>query len=85
MDRFGRKLQQTGKKLSFKFTAPLAAVGGLAFNTFREFEFEMQKVKAVSGATAEEFEMLTKRAKELGASTVFTAKDLASLQTAFAK
>ena len=51
MDRLGRKMQQTGKNMSMKLTAPIAALGAMSFNVFRDFELEMAKVKAVSGAT----------------------------------
>lgn len=85
MDKMGRKMQQTGKNLSMKLTAPLAAVGAIAFNVFKGFEQEMSKVKAVSGATAEEFEALSQNAKDLGASTMFSAREVAKLQTEFAK
>ena len=85
LDRFGRKMQQTGKSLSMKLTAPLAALGAVSFNVFKNFEFEMSKVKAVSGATAEEFAALEKNAKDLGASTMFSASQVAGLQTEFAK
>ena len=85
MDKFGRKMQQTGKNLSMKLTAPLAALGAVSFNVFKGFEAEMSKVKAVSGATAEEFKALSDNAKDLGASTMFTAREVAQLQTEFAK
>jgi len=85
MDKMGRKMQQTGKNLSLKLTAPLAAVGAVSFNVFKGFEQEMSKVQAVSGATAEEFKALSDNAKELGASTMFSAREVASLQTEFAK
>lgn len=45
----------------------------------------MAKVQAVSGATAEEFKALSDNAKELGASTMFSAREVAGLQTEFAK
>lgn len=85
MDRFGRKMQQTGKHLTTNLTAPLVAIGAVSFNVFKNFEAEMSKVQAVSGATAEEFKALSDNAKELGASTMFSAREVASLQTEFAK
>lgn len=85
MDKMGRKMQQTGKNLSMKLTAPLAALGAVSFNVFKGFEAEMSKVKAVSGATAEEFKALSDNAKQLGASTMFSAREVATLQTEFAK
>jgi phage-related minor tail protein len=85
MDRLGRKMQQTGKNMSMKLTAPIAALGAMSFNVFRDFELEMAKVKAVSGATADEFKLLSDNAKELGRSTVFSAREVAGLQLEFAK
>jgi hypothetical protein len=66
-------------------TAPLLAMGGASFAVFKNFEAEMSKVKAVSGATAEEFKALSDNAKKLGASTMFSASQVAQLQTEFAK
>jgi len=85
MDKMGRKMQQTGKNLSMKLTAPLAALGAMSFSVFRDFELEMAKVKAVSGATADEFKSLSDNAKELGRSTIFSAREVAGLQLEFAK
>ena len=85
MDKMGRNMQRTGKNLSMKLTAPLAALGAMSFNVFRDFELEMAKVKAVSGATADEFKALSDNAKELGRSTIFSAREVAGLQLEFAK
>ena len=46
-------------------------------STYGAFEESMSNVKAISGATGEEFERLTAKAKEEGATTKFTAKDSA--------
>lgn len=85
MDKAGRKMQQFGKNMSMKVTAPIAALGAVSFQVFKGFEQEMSKVQAVSGATAEEFKALSENAKALGASTMFSAREVASLQTEFAK
>ena len=45
--------------------------------TYGAFEESMSNVKAISGATAEQFEALTEKAKEEGKATKFTAKDSA--------
>lgn len=42
-----------------------------------EFDASMSKVAAISGATGEAFEALRKQARELGASTVWSAKEAA--------
>lgn len=43
--------------------------------TGKSFEYEMSKVKAISGATGDDFTALTNLAKELGATTLFSASD----------
>ena len=66
LDQAGRKMQATGKKLTMQLTAPIAGMGAIAVNTFQAFELQMAKVKAVSGATAEEFKALEADAQRLG-------------------
>lgn len=51
----------------------------------KEFELQMARVKAISGATSEEFVKLIRDAKRLGATTKFTSSEVASLQEEFAK
>lgn len=46
-------------------------------NTFKDFEQGMANVKAISGATGEEFEALTAQAKKLGETTMFSAAQAA--------
>lgn len=85
MSRFGKQMKKTGSNMTAGLTLPLAALGGVAFNTFQKFELSMAKVKAVSGATDEEFKSLSKSAKELGRTTVFSASQVSGLQLEFAK
>jgi phage-related minor tail protein len=85
MEKAGRSMQRFGKNMSAKVTAPIVALGAVSFNVFRDFELEMAKVKAVSGATADEFKSLSDNAKELGRSTIFSAREVAGLQLEFAK
>jgi TP901 family phage tail tape measure protein len=66
------------------FSAINSAVGS-AIKSFRDFEFQMAKVKAVTGASEKDFKALSKTAKELGRSTFFTAQQVAELQTNFGK
>lgn len=46
-------------------------------DTFANFEAAMSQVKAISGATGPEFEKLTAKAKQMGATTKFTAAESA--------
>lgn len=82
---FGRNMKRLGTTMSAAITAPMAAIAGSSFKVAMDFEASMAKVKAVSGATAEEFKALENQAKQLGKTTVFTASDVANLQTEFAK
>ena len=53
--------------------------------TFVEFEFQMKQVGVISGATSDELLILSDSAKELGATTAFTAGEVAGLQKSLAK
>lgn len=53
--------------------------------TFTDFEYASAKVKAISGATADEFARLNGQAKQLGASTEFTATQVSGLQLELSK
>ena len=85
MRRFGSQAKSLGMNLSRSISAPLIGLGAISVKTFSGFEAEMSKVKAVSGATADEFKRLESQAKNLGATTTFTATEVAGLQTEFAK
>lgn len=85
MRRFGSQAKSLGTNLSRSISAPLIGLGAISVKTFSGFEAEMSKVKAVSGATADEFKRLESQAKNLGATTTFTATEVAGLQTEFAK
>ena len=77
---FASKAARVGSMLTFALTAPIVAMGKAAMDTFVNFEQSMAKVQAVTGATVQEFAMLTDEAKRLGATTVFTAQQFSDLQ-----
>ncbi len=54
-----------------------AAVFTSMIRSMADFEKSMNRVKAVSQATALEFDVLKEQARELGATTVFSAKEVA--------
>ena len=81
----GKKMQSIGRGLTVGLTAPLTAIGVSSFRTARDFEFSMQRVAAVSGATETQLQALSAQARELGRTTVFTAADVAGLQESFAR
>lgn len=73
MVEFGKELQQTGKNMTKKVTLPIVGIGASIVMTAGKFEAGMNKVKAVTGATGEEFDALSEQAKLLGRTTKFTA------------
>ena len=84
-------LQKGMAKMAAKVFAAAAAFRGIsrviggAIKSFRDFEFQMAKVKAVTGASEKDFKKLTNTAKELGRTTFFTAQQVAELQTNYGK
>lgn len=58
-------------------TTAVAGVGAAAIKAGADFESEMSRVKAISGATGEEFEKLKAQAIQLGADTAFSATEAA--------
>lgn len=73
----GQKMTGIGKDLSMKVTAPVLAIGAAATKLGMDFEAAMSEVGAISGATGEELEALEAKAKELGATTKFSATEAA--------
>lgn len=84
MTSFGDKLTTLGSSavnlgstLTGAITTPLVGIGVAAMTTFGNFEQQMNRVKAISGATGGQFDQLKQRAVELGASSVFSASEVA--------
>lgn len=68
------------KATTAAITGTSAALGGIstaAIKVGSDFEAQMSRVKAISGATGEEFEKLKKQAIQLGADTAFSASEAA--------
>lgn len=77
MKSAGKSMQKAGRQMSMAVTAPLLAIGGLGLKTAADFEAAMNQVKAVSGATGEQFGRLEELARDLGATTKFSATEAA--------
>lgn len=77
IQRAGNTIQSAGKSLVKTVTAPIAGVGIAAVKTAADYESAMSNVKAVTGATGDEFEELEKMGLDLGASTAWSAKECA--------
>ncbi|KAB2335088.1 phage tail tape measure protein [Bacillus mesophilum] len=59
------------------FMAAFTAATGFSIKTAADFEYQMSRVRAISGATDEEFEDLNKTALDLGANTSKSASEVA--------
>ena len=73
----GESLSSVGAALTAGVTAPVVALGASVVQTQMKFQDSMAKVKALSGATGEDFKMLEDTAKKFGESTVFSASECA--------
>lgn len=77
------------EKLKGKFSVAFAAIGGIVagfsmanmarqiVETGQKFEYSMSNVAALSGATGDELDALEAKAREMGASTTFSASEAA--------
>ena len=79
----GDKIQEMGGKISgagqaiAPISAALLGVGTAAVAITADFDAQMSKVKAISGATGEEFDSLRDKAREMGAKTQYSASEAA--------
>lgn len=77
LSSFGKSLSTVGAGLTASITAPVMALGASVVQTQMKFQDSMAKVKALSGATGKDFQMLEDTAKKFGESTVFSASECA--------
>lgn len=73
----GQGFVSAGKTLTKAVTLPVVALGGAAVGVTAKFDSAMSKVSAVSGATGTDLERLRAKAKEMGATTKFSATESA--------
>jgi TP901 family phage tail tape measure protein len=88
--QMGIQISNVGKQIisAFGITTGIAGFVSILRNAIKisaDFEAQMSKVRAVSGATNKEMAELEKTAKQLGASTMFTATQVGQLQEEYAK
>lgn len=73
----GDNLIGIGKGMTMGITLPLVGLVGAAIKTGNEFEAQMSRVQAIAGATGDELKALSDQAIDLGASTSFSAGEVA--------
>lgn len=83
--KIGDSISSVGKKLTIGLTTPITAGVTASIKVLAEFEQTMSRVEALSGATADELELLSKKAQEMGATTKYSANDAAEAFTYMAQ
>ena len=77
LQNIGSSVENVGKKF-LTVTAAVTGIGTAAVKTAADFDSEMSKVSAISGATGDDFDQLRAKAREMGAKTKFSASEAAS-------
>lgn len=75
IDTVSEKLISVGRTLTTKVTVPIASGFGAIIKTTADFDAEMSKVQAISGATADQMDRLNEKAREMGKTTKFSATE----------
>lgn len=73
MKRIARSADRVGRQMTRNFSLPASILGGLTLRTAIDFETAMNRVEAKTQASGEEMERMTALARDLGATTAFTA------------
>ncbi|MDD3587314.1 MAG: phage tail tape measure protein, partial [Thermoguttaceae bacterium] len=77
LKEFGAKVSTMGRQIATISIVPLIPAG-IGTKIFAWFDDQMRAVQGVTGSTGEAFDRLTEKAKLLGRTTSFTAKEVAS-------
>lgn len=81
----GKSLTSAGTTLTKTVTVPIVGTGAAVIKMSSAFEESMSRVEAISGATGDDLVALNKKAQELGATTAFSASEVADGMTEMAK
>nr|DAI11003.1 MAG TPA: minor tail protein [Caudoviricetes sp.] len=77
LKKVGDGISSVGKKLTAGLTLPIAGIAVASTKTAGDFESAMNQVSAISGATGKDLDSLTQLAKDMGATTKFSASESA--------
>lgn len=81
----GESLTKAGSALTKGITVPIVGAGAAIIKMSANFESAMSRVQAISGASGNDLAALTDKAKELGATTAWSASEVADGMTEMAK
>ncbi|MZK53656.1 phage tail tape measure protein [Clostridium beijerinckii] len=74
ISKTGKLISNVGDSFTRNVTAPVTLLGVAAAKVGMDFDAQMSRVKAISGATGEEFKQLHDQALQLGKDTAFSAR-----------
>lgn len=77
LEKTGKSMQGIGKTMTRNVTLPTVAAGAAILKVAGGFESTMKQVEVLTGATGDDLERLTSKARELGATTQFSASQAA--------
>ncbi len=83
LKKFGAQATRVGRDVSTYLGIPIIAAATAALKTATAFEFAQKKISALRGGA--NISKLTKSARDLGATTIFTATEVSELQLSLAK
>ena len=75
MTTLGNNMTSTGRMMTATVTTPIVALGTAAVKTAADFDSQMSKVGAISGATGKDMQALRDKAIEMGDKTKFSATE----------
>ncbi len=81
LKKVGEGISSVGKKLTAGLTLPIAGIAVASTKTAGDFEAAMNQVSAISGATGKDLQSLEDLAKDMGATTKFSASESAEALT----
>lgn len=83
LNKTSKSMRRVGAGMTLGLTAPIVAFGASAVNSATQFQGSMNKVEALTGATGKSLDAMRKQAKQLGASTQFSATQAADAMAFF--
>ena len=81
LKKAGEGISSVGKKLTAGLTLPIVGIAAASTKTAGDFEAAMNQVSAISGATGKDLQSLEDLAKNMGATTKFSASESAEALT----
>lgn len=71
----GKNIESVGKNMTTSLTVPILGAGTAAVKLASDFEAGMSTVQSICGATEQELDLLSEKAKEMGAKTKYSATE----------